>query len=61
MPDDYIDTILKASNFFTALALKKKKLEDAKPQLEYLAAKVKMVVNSKAGQIQEKIQQKLED
>lgn len=61
MPDEYIDTILKTSNFLTALALRKKKLEDAKPQLEYLAAKVKAVVNYKAGQIHQKIQQKLED
>ncbi len=60
MSDDYIHTILKTSNVLTALSLQPKKIEEAKPQLEYLAAKVKLVINSKALQIHEKIQRTLE-
>ena len=60
MSDDYINTLLKTSNFLTALALISVKAEEVEPELEYLATQVRKVVNSKALQIHEKIQQTLE-
>ncbi|MGE5658445.1 MAG: hypothetical protein ACM37W_17730 [Actinomycetota bacterium] len=60
MSHDYINTLLKTSNFLTALTLRPVKVEEVEPELEYLAQQVRQAVNSKAVQIHEKIQRTLE-
>lgn len=59
MPDDYIHTLLTTSNLLTALQFQKVSPLEVKPKLDYLAEKVRIAVQQRAGEIDSKIQKTL--